>query len=103
MATKKTWEWARRKALLAYRKALKAAEKDDWDGADCLIRALDKGCAFCDAVQEKSLLCSACPARVLCAQKPQSIAVEVFDGWLPSDVGLERLRLTIKQLEALDV
>jgi len=97
MATKKTWEWAKRKALLAYRKALKAAEKGEWRAADRLTN-VGLACAFCQVGD-----CPRCVASRLCGKAPYAIAAKViytFD--TPTD-GIKALRSTIAQLEALDV
>ena len=113
MATKKTWEWARRKALLAYRKALKAAEKGDWREARRLTERFAGDCAFCEVFsrlfrsqkgQEDVSCFGRCPAEALCQRRhaPWN-AVRVLRGQRTPAAGLRHFRLTIAQLEALDV
>ena len=111
MATKKTWKWARRKALLAYRAALRAAEKDDWREARRLTQRFAGKCAFCEAfsalfrTRDKDVSClGRCPAEALCQRRhvPWN-AFRVLRGQRTPAAGLRHFRLTIKQLEALDV
>ena len=113
MAAKKTWKWARRVALTAYRKALEAAEKDDWRTAQGLVQ-VGMECAFCQAQADDFCrprprrrggrnLCPTCPALRLCNRGPQIVPQDVLDGCLTRADGIRRLRSTISQLEALEV
>ena len=106
MATKKTWEWAKRKALLAYHKALKAAERDDWYEAQRLTNPME--CAFCEVAPDgpKDSMCRPgdCLVAYICQRRqPQWNAGLVRGGSRTPAAGLRHFRLTIKQLEALDV
>jgi len=100
MATKKTWKWAKRVSLVVYRKALKAAEKGDWLEVQRLTcTGLD--CAFCEVASGPCNL--ECPAFRICGRKPYMNAYAVRKGHRTPSAGLRHLRLTIAQLEALDV
>ena len=114
MATKKTWEWAKRKALLAYRKALPLAEAGEWGRVDLMLGAISP-CGFCvlQTLLERSRPaywydrtrrgCPDCPAVRICQRYPDRNACEVLSGARTPAEGRRHLRLTIKQLEALDV
>ena len=108
----KTYKWARRMALATYRKALKAAEKGDWDKARILTYPLD--CAFCHAETQRQgdnmmmrggsrTLCPTCPALRICKREPYRIGYCVQWGDLAPTAGLRRLRSTIGQLEKLEI
>ena len=113
MATKKTWEWARRVSLTAYRKALALAEDGNWTSARGLVE-VGTNCAFCQAQADDFSpprlgrrggrnLCPTCPALRLCNQVPHGVPQDVLEGGRTRADGLKRLRSTIAQLEALDV
>ena len=109
MATKKTWKWAKRRALVVYRKALKAAEGGDWQEAYRLtLRFAAAPCSFCEAygqLHPTGGICRGiCPAYRICQTREASNnAFYVVSGRRGKGVGLLHLRLTIKQLEALKV
>ena len=107
MATKKTWKWAKRVSLVACRRALKLAEGGDWVGAERLTH--ERECAFCRAFivicsPLRGRGCSKCPVWRICTRRqPHHNALRVLLGSRTPAAGLRHLRLTIKQLEALDV
>jgi len=107
----KTYAWAKRKALVAYKKALKAAEKGDWQEANSLTN-VGFDCAFCQATGfgisqrpncRRLSGASRCPATRLCGRAANKVAWRVLFYSHPKPWGLRRLRSTIAQLERLDV
>jgi len=98
----KTYAWAKRGALVTYKKALKAAEKGDWEKANSLINRGSAGCGFCQVANGK---CPGipCPVHRLCGRAPNFIAWIVRNSFDTASWGIRRLRSTIAQLEKLEV
>lgn len=103
-----TYKQARRVALRAYKKALKAGGRGDWMAAQVLTdHASD--CAFCQVDRDFSQpggrcreACPTCPALHICKREPDLNAGKVFDGQRTPAAGLRHFRKTIEQLEALE-
>jgi len=110
---KKTWKRARRVALRAYSKVLRAAERGDWEEAGALLDM--SACAFCvvqraddpdwrlDELPATRKQCPTCPALRICRRAPFMITGRVEEGRITRREGIRRLALTVAQLEALDV
>lgn len=93
-----TYKQARRRALVVYKKALRAAERDDWEKAEDLS---GEDCAFCRVGQSD---CPNCPAHYLCWTRiAHGNAFRVLIGQRSKPNGLRHFRKTIEQLEALEV
>jgi len=109
--TKKTYAWAKRTALVAYKKALKAAERGHWQEANSLTN-VSFDCAFCQATGfgiSQRPNCrplggtTRCPVTRLCGNAADKVAWRVLFYSHPEPWGIRRLRSTIAQLERLDV
>lgn len=119
MAKPTTYKQARRIALVAYRQALKAAERGDWNRAVCLTDV--EVCAFCEVgalgtrycypcpaceahLSGEENTCPTCPATRLCRVRHANWnASLVRDGSRTHTAGLQHIRKTIAQLEALEL
>jgi len=105
-------EQARREALAAYKKAVRAARRSNWEKVHSLTDTWS-GCAFCHIYLGSGRGCrgrrvarlgdSTCPARDICSWEPDRIARRVRDGELTAPEGIERLETTVAALEALEI
>jgi len=114
-----TYKQAYRKSLRAYRAAVKAAERGQWERAEALTNG--EQCPFCKVagpgLVESGDCHATCPATELCERdyvcdapsgelvdvEPYMIARYVVCGRITAESALDALRRVLDDLEALNV